>query len=198
MTVIVAMITWVVKILSLKCVVAWVVKILSLKCVVAWAAQANKEEVAAVAPSRTRCKPLCKKIPQFLEHLLTSLVRAQALTSHNVETQPLRKLHVTTKCLMAVKGRCQSLSNVSSKRVAVVAVNLKGKIHSAVVCLVTKILSVKTHSAVEVEILSLKCAEAWIPSNKCRCSHSLRIEPPRELSSDARLDEAQDELSISR
>lgn len=94
---------------------------------------------------------------------------------------------------MAVKSKCQSLSNVSSQRVAVVAVNLKGKIHSAAVCLV-----VKTHSAVEVEILSLKCMEAWIPSNKCGCSHSLSLEQPRELSSDARPDEAQDELSISR
>lgn len=176
----------------------WVVKILSLKCVVAWVAKANKEEVAAVAPSRTRCKPLCKKIPLFLVRQVTTLVRAQALTSHNVETRPLRKLHAPTKCLMVVKGKCQSLSNVSSKRVAVVADNLKDKIHSAVVCLVTKILSVKTHSAVEVEILSLKCVEVKTPSNKCVCSHSLSLEPPRELSSDARPDEAQDELSISR
>jgi hypothetical protein len=176
----------------------WVVKILSLKCVVAWVAKANKEEVAAVAPSRTRCKPLCKKIPLFLVRQVTTLVRAQALTSHNVETRPLRKLHAPTKCLMVVKGKCQSLSNVSSKRVAVVADNLKDKIHSAVVCLVTKTLSVKTHSAVEVEILSLKCVEVKTPSNKCVCSHSLGLEPPRELSSDARPDEAQDELSISR
>lgn len=176
----------------------WVVKILSLKCVVAWVAKANKEEVAAVAPSRTRCKPLCKKIPLFLVRQVTTLVRAQALTSHNVETRPLRKLHAPTKCLMVVKGKCQSLSNVSSKRVAVVADNLKDKIHSAVVCLETKILSVKTHSAVEVEILSLKCVEVKTPSNKCVCSHSLSLEPPRELSSDARPDEAQDELSISR
>lgn len=72
MTTVKVALVWVVKILSPKCVVAWVVKILSLKCVVEWAAQANKEEVAAVAPSRTRCKPLCKKIPLFLVRQVTT------------------------------------------------------------------------------------------------------------------------------